>query len=371
MIRFPPIVLLLLLFSWNAFTLKAHDPFESWSIARLRGHELLIQTTLSVWNVPDLIGEVKTVNLDDFESYESLVVDYAPDLFEVTIDENEPLKPIKVEVDYIEYDYDIQIRVTYERPERESLTLFDARYLEKLEDHVGTIYIENEEGVELGWSELSADYPYMEVTLPSIVVSADEPARPTPPSDNRFRKFLALGVEHILSGFDHLLFLAGLLIVCRRYATMAAIITCFTLAHSITLGLSVLDLFSIPGKIVEPLIAASIVYVGIENLYCRVEPKARWRIAFLFGLIHGFGFATALRQTGLGSSGTNLLVPLFSFNFGVELGQIVVAALFLSALWLLNKHSLFERYGPRALSIAVTGMGGYWLLHRTLFTLFR
>jgi hypothetical protein len=103
---------------------------------------------------------------------------------------------------------------------------------------------------------------------------------------------------------------------------MALVITCFTLAHSVTLGLAALDFVTLSPRLVEPLIAASIVFVGVENLLRRDDPRGRWALTLAFGLIHGFGFAGVLKDAGLGSSGAALLVPLFSFNLGVELGQV-------------------------------------------------
>lgn len=373
MIRFPIFGIFAYLLLCEVVTMHAHDPFESWSMARLSGDELLIQTTISVSSVPDLIVDLEEIDLEkidleNFDSYKLLLIEYAPKLFYIAVDEGDPLRPIKIDVSFIEEDYDIQIRLRFKRPENAGVFLFEARYLERMGEHVGTIYIEDEFGVELAWSDLTSDFPFLEVAVPSVGIVDDSVRSESPPTGKRFRKFLSIGVEHIFSGFDHLLFLMGLLIVCRRYSTMAIIISCFTIAHSITLGLSALDLFSLPGEIVEPLIAASIVYVGLENLFRQTEARARWTIAFLFGLVHGFGFAGALKQTGLGSSGSGLLLPLFSFNLGVELGQIVVAILFLAGLWLLNKQRFFERYGPRILSSIVACVGGYWLLQRTLFS---
>ncbi len=116
-----------------------------------------------------------------------------------------------------------------------------------------------------------------------------------------FWGFLQLGIAHIWTGYDHLLFLAGLLIVCRRVRTIVGIISSFTVAHSITLGLAATNTVNLPSRVVEPLIAASIFYVGVENLIRRgAEPNGRWAVAFAFGLVHGFGFATVLRELGFG-----------------------------------------------------------------------
>jgi hypothetical protein len=206
------------------------------------------------------------------------------------------------------------------------------------------------------------------------VLSAREPsAEIEPPAgagaapDNSFALFLKLGVEHILTVYDHLLFLLGLLAACRRFKTMALVVTCFTLAHSLTLALAALDVLSLPPRVVEPLIAASIVFVGVENLVRRDEPKWRWVLTFAFGLIHGFGFAGVLREIGFGSSGSTLLAPLFSFNLGVELGQLAFTAIFLPVLWWLRKRPAFALYGLPAISAAVALAGAYWLISRLFF----
>src|SRR6185295_17497952 len=120
--------------------------------------------------------------------------------------------------------------------------------------------------------------------------------------------FVLLGIEHILTGYDHLIFLLGLLLAGASFKNVAKIITSFTVAHSITLALSTFDLVRIPSAVVEPLIAVSIVYVGLENIFRR-DLKWRWLLTLGFGLVHGFGFASALRSLGIGS-GTGAAMPL-------------------------------------------------------------
>ena len=183
-----------------------------------------------------------------------------------------------------------------------------------------------------------------------------------------FTNFLCLGVKHILTGYDHLLFLFGLLVVARGFASSLGIITSFTIAHSITLAVATLHLVQIPSRIVEPLIAASIVFVGIENLLRGDIPTARRMVAFGFGLIHGFGFASALREAGIGSGTGSILLPLFSFNLGVELGQIMVAAAALPIIWKLRENPMFiARWAP-ACSAAVVLLGSFWFVQRVWMT---
>jgi hydrogenase/urease accessory protein HupE len=179
-----------------------------------------------------------------------------------------------------------------------------------------------------------------------------------------FTNFLSLGVKHILTGYDHLLFLFGLLVVARGFVSSLNIITSFTIAHSITLAVATLHLVQIPSRIVEPLIAASIVFVGIENLLRGDIPKARRMVAFAFGLIHGFGFASALREAGIGSGTGGIVLPLFSFNLGVELGQVMIAAAVLPIIWKLRENPIFiARWAPTC-SAAVVLLGSFWFVER-------
>jgi hydrogenase/urease accessory protein HupE len=187
---------------------------------------------------------------------------------------------------------------------------------------------------------------------------------PSHNSLDTFRRLLITGIEHILTGYDHLAFLLALLLAATSIREVTKIITSFTIAHSITLAMAALDLVSIPSVIVEPMIAASIVFVGLENLLRR-EPRGRWMLTFAFGLIHGFGFASALREMGIGR-GLRAAMPLLSFNLGVEAGQLAIAALVLPVIWMLRRRPAFiVRYAP-ACSLLIALAGGYWLLVRTV-----
>jgi hydrogenase/urease accessory protein HupE len=180
-----------------------------------------------------------------------------------------------------------------------------------------------------------------------------------------FANFLVLlGLKHILTGYDHLLFLFGLLVVARGFFSSLSIITSFTIAHSITLAAATFNLAQIPSRIVEPLIAASIVYVGIENLLRSDVRKARQLVTFGFGLIHGFGFASVLREMDIGAGNGGVAMPLLSFNVRVELGQIMVAAVALPIIWKLRTSPVFiARWAP-ACSAAVVLLGSFWFVQR-------
>lgn len=184
-----------------------------------------------------------------------------------------------------------------------------------------------------------------------------------------FWAFIKLGVEHIWTGYDHLLFLFALLVVCRSFRAIVTIISCFTVAHSLTLALATLDVVNLPPRWVEAAIAASIVFVGAENLLRRnAEPRGRWALTFAFGLIHGFGFASVLRDLGVGGGVQGIAMPLFAFNLGVELGQVAIAAVVLPIVWQLRKQEKFVRVGVPALSALVAFAGLYWLFERTVLT---
>ncbi len=219
-------------------------------------------------------------------------------------------------------------------------------------------------GAVLSERLLSAAEPTVMFSLPALAAAAPAPEG----ARSMFGPFLKLGVEHIWKGYDHLLFLFGLLLVCARFRSCVAIISCFTVGHSLTLAAATLDWVNLSPRYAEPLIAASIVYVGVENLRRRgAEPRGRWALTFCFGLIHGFGFAGVLRELGVGQGDGGLLLPLFSFNLGVELGQIAIAAVVLPIIWRLRRNEKFLKRGVPALSAAVAAAGLYWFLERTIF----
>ena len=178
-------------------------------------------------------------------------------------------------------------------------------------------------------------------------------------------RFVVMGFEHILDGTDHLLFLACLVIPFRRIRTLAVVVTAFTVAHSFTLIASAYNLAPdalwFP-PLVETLIATSIVYMALENIV-GAKMRRRWAITFIFGLVHGFGFSFALRET-LQFAGSHLLTSLLSFNIGVELGQLLVLVLLVPALNLLFRHVVAERMGIILLSVLVAHTSWHWMTER-------
>jgi hypothetical protein len=179
-------------------------------------------------------------------------------------------------------------------------------------------------------------------------------------------RFVDLGFLHILDGTDHLLFLFCLVIPFRRLRALIPVVTAFTVAHSITLLASAYNLapdFLWFPPLIETLIAASIVYMALENIVGAGSVERRWMIAFGFGLVHGFGFSFALRQS-LQFAGTHLLTSLVSFNVGVELGQLLVLILLIPVLQLLFRYAVAERMGTIILSAIVAHTAWHWMADR-------
>ena len=181
-----------------------------------------------------------------------------------------------------------------------------------------------------------------------------------------FKSFTASGVHHIAIGPDHVLFIIGLLLLGGSLSRLLGIVTAFTAGHSATLALATLNIVDPPAHIVEPAIALSIVYVGADNLLTGSRGRdVRIWIALFFGLVHGFGFASVLRDAGLPPRALGL--SLFAFNLGVEIGQAAIVVVVATALNLLRRHhaSLAGRVATAG-SVVVIAAGAVWFLERVL-----
>ena len=187
---------------------------------------------------------------------------------------------------------------------------------------------------------------------------------PPPSRWETIAEFLALGMEHIFTGYDHILFLLALIVVGGALLDLVKVVTAFTVAHTVTLVLAALEVVSLPSGLVEAAIALSIVAVASENLLFETR-SVRWRvlITFLFGLVHGFGFATILAEMEITRDA--LLTALVCFNGGVELGQVAIVMLIYPVLrWLRGRT--FQRKAVRGVSALILLMGLWWLVERTL-----
>ena len=184
------------------------------------------------------------------------------------------------------------------------------------------------------------------------------------PVREKIVRFVTLGIEHIFTGYDHLAFLLGLIVTASTLGGIVKVVTSFTAAHSITLGLATFGLVELPSRAIESLIALSIAYVAVENLL-RDRVAARWRLTFLFGLVHGFGFANVLRDMQLPRQ--ELALSLFTFNAGVEIGQVLFVLAAFPLIALLTKS---RRQQPilATCSAAILCLGVYWFVQRAFLS---
>jgi hypothetical protein len=248
------------------------------------------------------------------------------------------------------------------------------------------------EDYETTFTRFEPDFTYV-TGFVSPDTSPEIAPRPPPTSEtamaNRLWRFFKLGVEHILIGYDHICFLIALIVV-SRFREVVKIVTSFTIAHSITLILAALDVVRLPTQLVETCIAATIVYVAVENLWIVGARSAergagngsgessaagrsafpvmgstrhRWLLTFFFGLVHGFGFANVLREMGLPTTG--LVRCLISFNVGVEVGQLAIATLLLPLALALGRW----KHGRKvvvAVSVLLALFGAAWFFDRAM-----
>ena len=182
-------------------------------------------------------------------------------------------------------------------------------------------------------------------------------------SFDTFNEFIYLGFTHILPlGLDHILFVLGLFLLNPAWRPLLWQVTAFTIAHTITLGMSIFGLVSLPGYIVEPIIALSITFIAIENIVTTDLKPWRPIVVFVFGLIHGLGFAGVLMELGLPEG--QEWIALVAFNIGVEFGQLAVIALALAAVWFFRKESWYRSRVTIPASVAIGAVGLFWFVER-------
>ncbi|MFN0111501.1 MAG: HupE/UreJ family protein [Blastocatellia bacterium] len=337
----------------------AHDPGLSAAVLKLEGDRVNAHLTFAQADIESLV----TMDADrDGKISEAEFAQAKPQLQSLAaeaITVSTSGQAVQFDINSIELDDSngIRFNFSFAKPSGETLTI-ESKLIERLaRGH--RQYLELIGGGKLvGSKMLTAGSIGYQPTAESLAEAAK--------AGQSFREFFVLGLEHIAFGFDHLAFLFALLLAGSKLREAAKIITSFTIAHSITLALATFNVVNLASWIVEPMIAVSIVYVGLENIFRR-DIKNRWLLTFAFGLIHGFGFASVLRELGIGGQGIGAIVPLFSFNFGVEFGQIAIAALVLPIIWKLKQQPNFvPRYVP-ACSVLIALAGGYWLIERMFF----
>jgi hypothetical protein len=268
-------------------------------------------------------------------------------------------------------DYDSAVQIA-DRPTDPGIAIYylqgflDAHFIYPISSPKSVFKIQTLVAADLGsMTRLTVRYlPLDEPSWAMMITGGSGPVALNPAWYGAAGSFVVLGIEHILSGIDHLLFLFCLIIPIRRLRTLISVITAFTLAHSVTLIGSAFHLAPRGAwfpPFVETAIACSIVYMALENIV-GANLRRRWLITGLFGLVHGFGFSYALGQQ-LQFAGSHLLVSLFSFNVGIEIGQLFVLALMLPALALLRRV-VAERMGVIILSAIVAHTGWHWMTER-------
>jgi hydrogenase/urease accessory protein HupE len=359
----------------------AHSPFDSSTRAILHGDSVELMVTAGSDLASNFLATVgvNAANLNHAGHPTTIPVAVAAQLFDVNADAAS-LAPTaaKILTDGLEF----QFYLVYPLAANTNLS-FAVKFLGQLKPpHVSALVITDDNGNVLASSLLKRGNEGVEFALPknisapplnqtaaaralpNAVASESLSAAATPRLRPSFWEMFKLGLEHILTGYDHLLFLFALLLGCRRLKPMLWVVTGFTVAHSITLALAALNLANLSPGIVEPLIAASIAIVAVENFRRAGAHWSRYALTCGFGLIHGFGFASALRDTGLAHGGAELARDLFAFNLGVETGQLAVAAVVVPILFLLRRWNWFARCGTKWLSAVVILVAGYWFLQR-------
>jgi hydrogenase/urease accessory protein HupE len=348
-----PAVCLLLL---GALPVSAHNPGLSAAEVRIGGAQILVHLSISRSDVESVLP----LDLDrdgrltesDIAAATPRLEEFARHIFELEITDQR-VAPVSAEVRLDQTDA-FDFKIIFERGAGSRIRIRSAAIKSLARGHREYLSVVDERGNKLGEKMLDVESPEFELVFDRRLTTHADSVLP----------FLALGIEHILTGYDHLVFLLGLLLAGAGFRDVVKIITSFTAAHSITLALSTFDLVRWPSAVVEPLIAVSIIYVGLENVLRR-ELKGRWLLTFGFGLIHGFGFASALRELGVGS-GAGAALPLVSFNAGVEIGQLVIAIVVLPTISKFRKRPVFTTCFVPACSILVSIAGGVWLVERML-----
>lgn len=383
--RLLPCFLICLLAWMTASGLRAHDPFVAEIKAEAEAATLTFHLTFSRSVAAHLAGLTDGPRLF-----------YAPDRFQTDLavfssaaatlvlieNDGAPLASLGPgSAALVDDGDDVVFTLRFPRPISDAQVRFSNRWLTRLppaENYVATFVLKEDDKLLAGPLLISGEMPTIDLALPAspeikAAFSSREPEAAQPagftPSAEPARvsagAFFKLGVEHILTGYDHLLYLAALILGCTGLRAIIGIVTAFTVSHSITLALATLGVVTPPSALVEQVIAGSIVFVALENLWLRGrDPKLRQVVAFAFGLVHGFGFAGLLADLGVGAEHGAVVVPLLSFNLGVEAGQLLVIAIVLPLLLQARRRPRFITVLQPAASVAVAALGLIWLVDR-------
>ena len=336
------------LLSCGAATLVAHDLYRSESRLEVRGREVYAAFTFNLLDFPGVDqNHDKRVTEQEFDAAFDGV--YAAILQHYSLDSSGPPSRLTRNRYRLFDDHVLDLDLTYTFPQ----DVLGLKVRSTLPEILGKNHIHLVTFILNGRLQ------------EGVLVSGHEEAFFTQTSGSKlqtFLRFVWLGMQHIATGYDHLAFLLGLLIATASLRSLVKTITSFTIAHSITLALATFDVVILPSRFTESMIALSIIYVAVENLI-RKRSIERWRITFLFGLVHGFGFSNVLREMQLPRA--DLALSLFSFNAGVEIGQLIFVILLFPALEDLMKRG-WTWLRP-AISVAIALLAAYWFIQRAFF----
>lgn len=358
-LRLPICTVIVALLGGLARSTYAHDPGLSVARLRLVDNQIAVHLTFARRDIESLVridtDHDGALLATELASAGRQLRRLARDALALRVDDQH----LVAQVDTVQFDQSdaAHFRLTFARPPGAQLWV-SVPILAQL-PHGHRQYMVIQDATETSTTHLlDAEHAVFTLTLTTTPVVAQ--------ASLSFRQFLRLGMEHIMRGYDHMLFLFGLLVVGSSLASAWRIITSFTVAHSITLALATLNIVQLSPRLVELLIAISIVYIGLENLWHR-PLKHRWLLTFGFGLVHGFGFAAVLHDLGLGRPpGSEVVMPLLAFNLGVELGQMAIALVILPVLWQVQRLPYFFPHFTTICSVLVLLAGTYWLVERTM-----
>ena len=314
----------------------------------------------------DIFDRNNQLNDENLPNIKEHLTNKAKHFFYLTLD-GKKLAPSKADVQLFRSKNDVVFTVLYPGPIKGKLGL-RSDYIDKTNpEYRLSIIVFDANKIQQGLFNHNYKHRYNEVYLDSSQkLSQTDQEKIATNNQGIFASFFELGLHHIVLGFDHLVFLLGLLVICRNWKHAAIIVSCFTLAHAITLSLAALNIVAFPSRWIEFGIALTIIYVGIENIYYKHQPNHRWLLTSCFGLIHGLGFANVLIEIGLGSNGAPIFLPLLGFNLGIEIGQLILALITLPILWYLMRFKWYEQKVLPMISAGIITIGVFWAVERIM-----
>mgnify|MGYP001548697146 FL=1 len=359
------------LFVYTCFagTLWAHDPGISTAQGRLRAGVLELTVGFAPADAQQLLPpEARTSGKwtqNEFDAARELLTELAPHLWAVSVD-GIAIAPRETRVQLAAGD-SLNFALVYARPKDGPLKLRALKLGDLPSGHREFVVIADERGLAVAKKLLSAGNDTVEIPAAVVALGTAQPA--TNQAAQGYWAILKLGFEQMWTGFGHLTFMVALLLACRSFRSVLTINLCFTLSYLLTLTLAALKVANPPSRIVEAAIAASIVFLGIENIARRgAEPGGRRALTLAFGLLHGFGFAIVVPALSVHDDGRGLVMPLGMFILGVGFGQAVIGSVLLSTVWWRRRAANVERFGLPVLSGILSTVGLYWFLGRIFFS---